>query len=186
MLKGKIVTLRPVEEADLPLLYRHITDLENRGEFFGRTIATMEELQRQFSADGFWGEASTLVMIDNESDRPVGRIWWGPTVRYMDELEVGYILYDRASRSKGAMTEALKMVTNYLFDTRPLRDQPVNRLRLCIRKGNVASLRVAEKAGYYHEATQRGAVGRGDRHYDMELYSVLRSDTRSYQEKTAC
>jgi RimJ/RimL family protein N-acetyltransferase len=35
---------------------------------------------------------------------------------------------------------------------------------------------VAEKGGYKHEGTQRGAMFNRGRHHDMELYAIIRSD----------
>jgi RimJ/RimL family protein N-acetyltransferase len=66
------------------------------------------------------------------------------------------------------------MLTTFLFDSKPF-----NRIRLCIATGNGPSRRVAEKAGYIHEGTQRGACWNKGRHYDMELYAVTREDWAS-------
>jgi RimJ/RimL family protein N-acetyltransferase len=174
MLNGKIITLRPIRESDLEQYYAYQVDLDNRGEFYGRNFSTLTAIRREFEAGGMWtDEAGVFVLADKVTDRMIGRITWFKTVQYLDEIEIGYILYDEAQRRKGCMTEALCLFTEYLFDTRP-----VNRIRLCIRAGNVASCRVAEKSGYTHEATQRGAAGRTGNYSDMELYARLRNDPR--------
>ena len=172
MLKGKAITLRPVEEEDLPVLYEYSLDIENRGEFYPRGIETRTELRKQYEEHGAWTKDSgTLAIVDNESNKVVGTIVWFKTVDYLTELEIGYIMYDTSSRSKGGMTEAVKLLTGYLFDTRKF-----NRIRLCIATENGPSRRVAEKSGYKHEGTQRGAWWNQGRHYDMELYAVTRDD----------
>jgi ribosomal-protein-alanine N-acetyltransferase len=179
MLKGKVVTLRPVTEEDLPQLYEYMMDLSNRDSFYSLTFRTMTEMRKDFAEHGMWSQDfGLLLLVDNESSKVIGQIVWFKTVQYLDEIEIGYIMYDQSSRAKGGMTEALNLFTNYLFDSKPLNNRPVNRVRLCIASENLASRRVAEKGGYTHEATQRqAAYGRGQ-HYDMELYSMLRNDSR--------
>jgi len=172
MLKGKAITLRPVEEDDLPVAYKHITDLENRGEFYPRRIQTLTEMRKEFNENGFWApDRGTLAIVDTEDAKVVGSIGWFKTLDYLNELEIGYIMWDMAARSKGGMTEAVKLLTRYLFDT-----MQFNRIRLCIATENGPSRRVAEKSGYQHEGTQRGAWWNGGRYYDMELYAVTRDD----------
>lgn len=172
MLNGKTITLRPVTEEDLPQLYEHILNLDNRGEFYPRSIQTLPSLRKELAENGFWTpEFGLLLLIDNESGKVVGQIVYFKTVQYMDELEIGYIMYDSSTRSRGGMTEALKLLTRYLFDTKP-----VNRIRLCIVTENGPSRRVAEKGGYTHEGTQRGCFFNRGKHHDMELYSFIRSD----------
>ena len=132
----------------------------------------MSQLRKELNEHGFWkDDFGSLILIDNESGNLVGQMFWFKTVQYMDELEIGYIMYDTASRTRGGMTEACKMLTGFLFQTRP-----ANRVRLCIATDNRASRRVAEKSGYIHEGTQRGAVWSNGRTYDMELYAVTRDD----------
>jgi len=172
MLNGKVVTLRPAQEEDLPALYEHTLDLENRGEFYPATIRTMPEMKRDYSKDGFWSEEWGLLLIfDNETSKLAGQIAWFKTVQYLSELEIGYIMYDKSARTRGGMTEACKLLTRYLFQTKP-----VNRIRLCIATQNGPSRRVAEKSGYTHEGTQRGAWWNNGKVYDMELYGFIRTD----------
>jgi RimJ/RimL family protein N-acetyltransferase len=172
MLKGKGVTVRPIAEDDLPKLYEHQLNIENRGEFFPATITPLSQLEKDLREHGFWrDDFGSVVIIDNESGKLVGQMFFFKTVQYMTELEIGYIMYDTTSRTRGGMTEACKMLTTYLFDVRP-----VNRIRLCIATDNLASRRVAEKSGYIHEGTQRGAAWNKGKIYDMELYAVTRDD----------
>jgi [ribosomal protein S5]-alanine N-acetyltransferase len=172
MLNGKAITLRPVTEEDLPQLYDHILDIDNRGEFYPASIQTLTDLRKELGSSGFWNQEFGLLLLhDNETSKVIGQIVWFKTVQYMDELEIGYIMYDKSGRSRGGMTEALKLLSRYLFNTKP-----VHRIRLCIATENGPSRRVAEKGGYTHEGTQRGSFWNRGRHYDMELYSLIRSD----------
>lgn len=52
----------------------------------------------------------------------------------------------------------------------------VNRIRLVIHPGNTASRRLAEKCGFRHEGTARGAWYNKGRHHDVEIYAILHDD----------
>jgi hypothetical protein len=71
---------------------------------------------------------------------------------YLDELELAYQVYAPAQRRKGLATQAVTLLVDYLFDTRPL-----NRIRLVIHPANVAARRLADRRGFQHESTARGA-----------------------------
>jgi|FLYL01.1.fsa_nt_gi RimJ/RimL family protein N-acetyltransferase len=172
MLKGKIVTLRPVEEGDLETLYRLQLDVEARGEYFPRWPQSLPELRRQYEKDGFFtGERGALAMIDNETGALVGQLFFFPTLPYIQEMEIGYIVFDRAMRGKGITTEALKLMTRFLFETKM-----IGRIRLVIATENKASRRVAEKAGYRHEGTMRAGWFWNDCWQDGEVYAITRAD----------
>ena len=171
MLKGQIITLRPVREADLDYLRELDLDLDSRGEYWPRAIMPETAYRREFHETGFWGpQFGRLLMIDGGGNI-IGEIMYFNTVAYMDELEIGYRLFGKQHWSKGATTEALRLLTRYLFETKN-----INRIRLCIDVENGASLRVAHKGGYKHEGTMRGCMFHRGRHHDMELYAVTRAD----------
>ncbi|HLA15164.1 MAG TPA: hypothetical protein VJZ25_09090, partial [Gemmatimonadaceae bacterium] len=57
MLKGEIVTLRPVRESDLDYLREIDLDLDNRGDYWPRAIISEAAYRREFQDTGFWGES---------------------------------------------------------------------------------------------------------------------------------
>src|SRR5690349_581063 len=131
MLNGKIATLRPLLESDLEQFYAYQTDFSNRGEFLGRRFRTWHDIQRDFAKDGFWSdESGMLAVINNASGKFSGTIGWFGTVQLTgtgrDEIEIGYSMYDTAVRSRGGMTEALRLITRFLFDSRPYKSRYVN------------------------------------------------------------
>jgi RimJ/RimL family protein N-acetyltransferase len=171
VLKGEIITLRPVREADLELLRELDLDLESRGDYWPLVISSEVSYRRHFQETGFWNEEfGRLLMVDHHGEI-IGEIAYFKTVPYMDELEIAYRLFGKQHWGKGATTEALRLLTRYLFDSRNL-----NRIRLCIDSENAASINVAEKAGYRREGTMRGCMYHRGRHHDMELYAILRGD----------
>jgi RimJ/RimL family protein N-acetyltransferase len=171
VLKGKVISLRPVREADLDQLREMDLDLESRGEYWPRVISSEVAYRREFQETGFWGENFGRLLIVDSAGEIIGEIMFFKTVQYLDEFEIGYRLFGKGHWGKGATTDALRVLTRYLFETRN-----INRIRLCIDTDNKGSRRVAEKNGYKHEGTQRGAFYHRGRHHDMELYAILKDE----------
>jgi RimJ/RimL family protein N-acetyltransferase len=171
MLKGKTIALRTVRETDLEKLYAFHLDIVNRGDFFPRGVASNVRFIKEYQETGLWtSNEGTLVILDDR-DEIIGHIEFFKTVNYLDEYELSYILYSREHRLKGAMTEAVDLMVHYLFETKP-----INRIRLVIHPANVASLRIAQKCGFTHEGTARGAWYNNGRHHDVEIYSILHDE----------
>lgn len=178
MLKGDVVTLRPIEEADLETIYRLQVNVEARGDYFPRFVESAVGLRKQYQENGFWSrDGGAMAIVDNATRNIIGELFFFRTVPYMSELEIGYINFDPEARSKGAITEALGLATNYFFETLSF-----NRIRLVIATENKASRRVAEKNGYRHEGTMRACWFQKGRYMDGELYAITRADLESAAE----
>ena len=172
MLKGRTINLRTIRQRDLPAYLDMVSDVEARGKFFPLMIPTETSVQNRFAKDGFWSdEFGMLLIVDKTDDRILGSLACFKPVFYYDAIEIGYILYDPASRGKGIMPEAVNLFSKFLFDSKP-----IHRLQLQIEVGNISSRRVAEKCGFTLEGTIRQAfITRGDL-ADLEIYSLLRSE----------
>jgi len=176
ILKGKFINLRPVLDTDLNQLYSFHIDIDNRGDFFPRGVLSQPAFQKQFQDTGFWSKDEGMLVIASPDDALLGHIEFYKTVMYLDEYELSYQIYDTKQHSKGFMTEAVNMMTRYLFETKRM-----NRIRLVIHPDNVASRRLAEKCGFQHEGTARGAWYNKGRYQDVEIYSILHNDVITSQ-----
>ena len=171
MLKGKSISLRPVRETDLDQLYTYHLDIDNRGGYFPRGVLSQPAFRKQFQETGYWTkEEGTLVMVSPEEEI-LGHIEFFKTVNYLDEFELSYQVYATEQRGKGIASEAVNLLVRYLFETKR-----VNRIRLVIHPENIASRRLAEKCGFRHEGTARGAWYNQGRHQDVEIYAILHED----------
>ncbi len=174
LLRGQRVALRLVREADLARLYETLQDLDSRGDHYPLFVPSEPAFKKEFQETGFWTpQKGTLLMIDSEN-QVAGRILYYPTVPYLSELEIGYHLFDSAQAGKGLTSEALQLLTHYLFAL-----LPVNRLRLIIHGKNAASLRIAEKCGYLSEGTARGAWFHNGEYHDVMVYARIRGQEES-------
>ena len=86
------------------------------------------------------------------------------------KAELGYIVAP-AARGRGVATAALRLLTDWGFSERGLL-----RLELLISVDNVASIRVAERAGYVKEGVLRSLYVKEAVREDHELWSCLPSD----------
>lgn len=92
-------------------------------------------------------------------------------IRPLNEFtgEVGYHTAPWA-RGKGITTDALIAVTQWAFG------EGFHRIEVKAYVENVASRRVAEKAGFIFEGVARGALHRGNEFHDLAVYARLASD----------
>lgn len=171
MLKGEVIRLRTIREADLDLLYEFHHDIANRGDYYPIGVVSEPEFKRRFHEGGYWKHNEGMLVIVNDKDDILGHIEYFPTVGYMDELEIGYHIYSHEYAGKGVATDALRLMTGYLFDR-----TKYNRIRLIIHPENSASRRVAEKCGYKFEGVARGAWFHRGRNHDIEVHALLREE----------
>jgi len=171
MLTGERVCLRPVAAGDIDELWRRHVDIDNRGDYYPRGIVGEATFRKRFDENGLWSrDEGTLVIVD-PGDAIIGHIEFFRTVSYLDEAELSYQLYDRAFDGKGYVSEAVRLLVRYLFETRPL-----SRIRLVIHPDNGGSQRVAAKEGFRLEGTMRKAWFHRGRHHDVQLWSILRDE----------
>jgi [ribosomal protein S5]-alanine N-acetyltransferase len=171
MLKGKSITLRPVLDTDLDQLYAFHIDIDNRGEFYPRGLLPQPAFQKKFQETGFWSKDEGTLVIVSPDGALLGHIEFFKTVNYLDEYELSYQVYDSEQRRKGIATQAVQLLVRYLFESRR-----INRIRLVIHPDNLASRRLAEKCGFRHEGTARGAWYHNGKHQDVEIYALLQAE----------
>ena len=171
MIKGKSIILRPVRETDIDPLYLYHLDIDNRGDYFPRGVLSEPAFRKEFQETGFWSKEEGMLVIVSPANDILGHIEFFKTVNYLDEFELSYVVYAVEQRGKGVATEAINLFVRYLFETKR-----VNRIRLVIHPENRASRRLAEKCGFTHEGTARGAWYNKGRHQDVEIYAILHDD----------
>ena len=94
MLRGELVTLRPVREADLDGLYdAHIAIRQPRRLLPARRHVRAA-LRRDFAENGFWGRDEGTLLIWTPDDEIAGHIEFFKPVSYWDAFELSYQLYD--------------------------------------------------------------------------------------------
>ncbi len=171
MIHGQGIDLRLVCESDLESLSDLWAEVDARGDYYPRNLTSKPVYKRRYEDTGFWSDEYGAMVIVTHEDEILGQIAYYQAARYLDALEIAYIVLRPGQRGKGVMSEALRLFSAYLFETKK-----INRLQLTVVPGNVASKRVAEKAGFQSEGIMRGAIFQRGRNQDLELFSLLRSE----------
>ena len=113
------------------------------------------------------GDWVHLMMLDRAGGRIVGSIGLFHADWEVRSAEIGYGV-GSGSRGNGYATEALAAVSRWA-----LADGGLQRVWLTANVDNVASVRVAEKAGFRREGTLRRAAMEPDGLHDQALFSLL-------------
>ncbi len=176
MLHGDRITLRPVREPDLDAMYDAYIDLRARGPYFPLTVRSEPAFRTRFAETGFWEADEGVLLIITPEGEMAGHIEFFKPVGYWNAWELSYRLYDDRFMGRGYSTEAVQLLTDYLFATKL-----PSRIQLVIVPANAASRRIAEKCGFTLEGTVRGAFFNDGRDQDVLLYSLLRGDPRPWR-----
>lgn len=163
------ITLRPFAEQDIPWVYAVSLDPAvqkyveiplpyrvEHAEHFVREMAIAAWARR---------ERAEFVVVRAGDGTRLGRVGLG-----LDRLGGGQIGYwmDPAARGRGVATEAVRALCGWAFDVLRL-----DLIEWRAEVGNVASRRVAEKAGFRFEAVLRRRLVHRGRRVDAWIGSLL-------------
>ncbi|WP_162795455.1 GNAT family N-acetyltransferase [Nonomuraea lactucae] len=121
------------------------------------------------------GQGVHLAMADPDG-RVVGAVSLFKTSWGAGTTEIGYGVHP-LHRGRGFATEAVRGLVDWVFTTTDLR-----RIDLTANLDNLASLRVAQKAGFTWEGVLREASVEDDGPHDLVLFGMLRDDDRAPSE----
>lgn len=109
----------------------------------------------------------------SEPDECVGMVAFFLVDNRNEFCEVEYCM-GRDFQNRGYVTEAVKAVTAYAFDT-----VCFNRVQVSCRHVNLASKRVIEKCGFIYEGTLRQFFNHKGEFHDRLYYSILKEERDS-------
>ncbi|MGW4497742.1 GNAT family N-acetyltransferase [Micromonospora sp. NPDC004336] len=141
--------------------------VDTSGQIDGLAWCTDLARQRRDSGDG-----DHYAVVRREDDRVVGCLWTRRTDWGARCTEVSYAMAPHA-RGFGLAVEAVDALAIAL-----ILEHDFQRVELRVAPGNLASRRVAEKAGFSYEGLLRNAgFVRGGR-VDLEVWSFVAADLR--------
>jgi len=136
------------------------TETESRADVDGWLADDVHEPRRD-------GTGLNLMMLAREDDQIVGWIYLTDVDRYARSAEIGYGVRPHA-RGRGFATEALVAVSRWALTAGGLQ-----RAWLRVNTDNLASVRVAQKAGFTREGTLRRATLEEDGLHDVAVLALL-------------
>jgi ribosomal-protein-alanine N-acetyltransferase len=176
-LQGTRCTLRQWKMDDAEALVRHADNINVARQLRDR----FPHPYTRANASIFLKAATTVaepsnlaIEVDGEAAGAIGYVAGIDVERY--SAEIGYWLGE-SYWGRGIATEALVLVTNYVFTT-------ANLLRLFALPfaDNAASMRVLEKAGYVREAILRSSSVKFGKPRDQALYVKINTGWRGLSE----
>ena len=109
-----------------------------------------------------------FAIVDRSSGELIGAI--GARPEDEGRVEIGYWMA-RDARGRGVATRALRLIAAWAVE-----ELGAERLQLYTHPENLASQRVAEKAGFHREGTLRSWVEIKGTRRDAVMYSLLREE----------
>lgn len=171
MIKGKEIILRHVSAADIEPLIGFLNNGELKGEYSRTLLKSPSAFKREFELTGFATEASELFVIVDKSNQIVGTIGHFSTVHYSSARELGFSIFPCESKNKGFATQAVTLLTRYLFES-----YPINRVQIFMPVDHEACEKVAVKSGFTKEGILRGFIFVRGSYLDTFAYSLLRCE----------
>ncbi|AQG82254.1 GNAT family N-acetyltransferase [Spirosoma montaniterrae] len=163
--------LRPWREGDEEALVRHASNRRiwnNVRDFFPYPYTPRDASSWVRSNKSYHQPNNFAVEINGEAAGNVGFTVKDDIYRF--NAEIGYWLGEQYW-GRGIMTEAVPILTNYIFD-----NFQVNRIYACVLDNNIGSMRVLESAGYRHEAIHRKAAVKNNQYIDEHIFAMLREE----------
>jgi RimJ/RimL family protein N-acetyltransferase len=163
-LEDDALVLRPLSADDAAAVTEACQDPDMHRWLPALPVPYMQEDARAFI--GSVPDASAIS--DAITDEFLGCISW----REVDQgnVQIGYWV-KREARGRGVATRALRLLGRWA-----LEEHGAPRAQLLAEPGNVASCRVAEKAGFTREALLRRYLGFKGERRDVLMYSLLPED----------
>jgi aminoglycoside 6'-N-acetyltransferase len=172
VLQGKRLNLRIAEKEDIPLLQQWLNDVRFIGDFMSFPIqASKNQLEPQVLEHKLYGHEWVDFIVEKKDGAKIGEVVHFISAPNFGWVEVGYAIVPE-ERNKGYCTEAVQILTDYLFLTKDIA-----RVQATIDEENLGSKRVLEKIGFKKEGTLRKALWNGaGRWADGCIYSILREE----------
>lgn len=169
VLTGEKVQLKATTVEDIPLFYTFATDSPATpfwyGDLYGDKVPTYDEFIADWKSYYFDGSApecgrSFLILF---AGQPIGQINYNEIDRADHSVELDIIIAAADNTGKGLGSDALRTLTQYLFQNMNVRVCYVNAIA-----SNARAIRAYEKAGFKIESEF-------EKHGKLWKHLVLRS-----------
>ncbi|MDD7806056.1 MAG: GNAT family protein [Endozoicomonas sp. (ex Botrylloides leachii)] len=171
MIKGKNINLRHIRREEIDLFYNYINEIKQSSLFLNTKIMTPFFLEKEYEQNGLISDDNEIFCITDKENNLIGMINHMKVVSYSSMREVGYSVFKPELRNKGIATEALSLITQYLFES-----TAIYRIQACMAVANTASEKVIKKCGFTFEGVMRGALFVRGEYLDAAVYSMLRNE----------
>ncbi|MBV8081787.1 MAG: GNAT family N-acetyltransferase [Candidatus Eremiobacteraeota bacterium] len=166
-LVGQKVRLRPIEPDDVEMLQRWINTSPAR-EFIFRRLPVSFEQERDWAANAAVNPNTPGYVIQTLAGADVG------TISLHIEgarATLGIAIYEQRYWARGLGTDAVRVLVDAAFRTRPLV-----RIELTVLPDNARAIACYERAGFAREGVMRRWLWRDGEYCDVVLMSIVHDD----------
>lgn len=165
------VRLRPIAEADLPLLEQMAADREAFGELAWAGFISPVHVRKRYEEDGYLAPDNGRL-IACLGDEAIGTVSWlkvahGPPPSWCWNMGISLL---PEHRGRGLGTQAQQRLVEYLFSV-----SDAVRIEAGTLVDNVAEQRALERAGFEREGVLRSAQYLDGAWRDVVVFSRLRN-----------
>ena len=179
MLQGKGIAIRRIsDEAECRHLYEVYNDLAERAPTDHDETFVIEPKLAAFREHGFWTPEKGLMLVVDQTDAMVGTVSFLRTTSL--EFDVGYRVLRTADRRRGMMTEAIMLLSTYLF----ARFLEITRLQIRTAHDNEPSIRIAQRCGFTREGVLRKAYSYRGHLCDLIVFGLLREESVPMEQQS--
>ena len=171
MIQGSCFSLRHMRISEVPRFVELINHPDAKGDFLSLEMMLQGVAEKQIEDESHSKENRETFLIIDENDVMIGRIFHFKTIPYFNGREIGFGMFSQEFRGKGMMSEAVQLLSDYLFKT-----SLINRLAIHMNVDNIASEKVAINCGFRKEGIARGASFNRGKHVDIAMYALLREE----------
>lgn len=169
-LTGELVLLRPLTDADTPVVIRGLADTESMRLTGTHRRFTTDDVSAALRDWSGRDDRIDLAVTERASGRHAGEVVLNELDR--DNLSCGFrIALTSEFTDRGLGSEATRLVLGHAFDT-----VGVHRVELEVYAFNPRARRVYEKIGFVYEGTRRHALRWGREWVDSHIMAMLADD----------
>lgn len=175
MLKGKLVTLRPVKRSDIAHFLKWFNDPEVI-QYLGIYLPITEMSEEKFIEELGSSRAQTTVMFvieanEKDENKPIGSTTLGSINAKDHNATFGIAIGEKDYWSKGYGTEAARLIIRYGFEQLNL-----HRINSGAIGFNERSIRMHNRVGFTEEGRQRQAIFKNGTFQDHVIFGILRDE----------
>ena len=170
MLEGERVSLRPLREEELETIWQ--ARLNDDTAPWMSTPQAYERLKRRVANSGSFVDGWLDLAIEADG-RLVGEIDARQPPRSLPQgvFELGISLFETADRGRGLGTDAIRLMTRYLFE-----HEEAARVQASTWVGNTAMRRVFLKLGFTEEGVLRSFMPSARGRDDYVMYAITEGE----------
>lgn len=174
MLKGKRITIKPLERKHLEELRKLRNDSET-SLYLTSIIPINEHMQEEWFQRICLDGSKMYLAIENQKREFIGIVRCDEWDKINRSIRIGLDIVSKFRRQGYAM-EAYNLLLNFLFHHLGL-----NRVWLLVVDYNKAAIELYEKLGFKIEGRQKEAIFRNNQFNDYIMMSLLKKD---YEERS--